>query len=252
MTINSLQANQSTVIGGTGTQTFNVVTTGPYTVSFKSFLPYLAAGSPAVTANPISNVQTITAVADSSGSLNSTYWVFYTAGNLYGYYVWYNINSAGVDPAPAGLTGIAVTGATGASASTLGGNTRTAIAAAVPYVTVTGATSAITISQLNPGTLTAAADSVAAATGFTFATSSTVGTYGTPAISGLDVVLKHGTTVLGSYGFPTPTQPIMGGYATFTATAGDTITVVISSLSTADAGLNAVKTIVNLFQGVGQ
>lgn len=250
MTINSLQANQSTVVGGLGTQTFNVVTTGSYTCSFKSFIPYLAAGSPAVTANPVPEVQTVTTVADSSGSLNSTFWTFNTAGNLIGYYVWYNINSAGVDPAPAGLTGIQVTGATNVTANNIASATRTAIAAAVSYVTITGTTDAIIITQNSPGSTTAAADGTAA-TGFSFSVG-TAGTYGTPAISGLNVVIKHGSTVLGTYGFPTPTQPIMGGYATFSATAGDTISVVLSSLSTADAGLNAVKSIINLFQGVGQ
>lgn len=252
MTINSLQVNQSTVVSGLGTQTFNVVTTGTYTCSFKSFIPYLASGGLPVTANPIANVQNVATVADVSGSLNSTYWIFYTAGNAYGYYVWYNINSAGVDPAPAGLTGIAVAGATGVTANNIASATRAAIAAAVPYVTITGATDNIIITQLNPGSLTAAADSVPAATGFTFSTSSTVGTFGTPAISGINIVIKHQTTILGTYAFPSPTQPIMGGYASFTATAGDTITVIISSLSTADAGLNAVKTIINLFQGLGQ
>lgn len=251
MTINSLQANQSTVIGGLGTQTFNVVTTGSYTCSFKSFIPYLAAGSPAQTTVEANNAQTITVTGDTSGSLNNTYFTFYTSGNAYGYYVWYNINSAGTDPAVAGLTGIQVAAATSANSSTIGSATRTAIAAAVPYVTVTGTTSGVIITQKYAGSCTAAADS-ATATSFTFATSSPVGSYGTPAASGLVVVLNHGSTVLGTYAFPTPTQPIMGGYATFTATAGDTITVVLSSLSTADAGLNAVKTIVNLFQGVGQ
>src|ERR1700733_2564833 len=106
MTINSLSAISSTVVGGLGTQTFNIVTAGLYTMSFKSFLPYLAAGGQPVTANPIANIQTITTVADVSGSLNSTYFTVYSAGNLQGFYVWFNINSAGVDPAPAGLTGI--------------------------------------------------------------------------------------------------------------------------------------------------
>lgn len=45
MTINSLQMNQSTVIAGLGTQTFNVVTAGLYTVEFKIFVPYQASGS---------------------------------------------------------------------------------------------------------------------------------------------------------------------------------------------------------------
>lgn len=251
MTINSLQLNTSTPICGLGTQTFNVPTTGLYTVSFKSFLPYLAIGGAPVSAQPQYNAQTVTVTGDTSGSLNNTYWTFYNTGNLQGYYVWYNINSAGTDPAVAGLTGIQVAAATSANSTTIGGNTRTAIAAAVTGVTVTGSTSAVILTQNNYGAVTAAADSSGAATSFTFATSSPIGSYGTPAASGLDVVISHGSTVLARYGWPTPTQPIMGGSVTVQCTAADTLTVVFRSLSTADAALNAVKSIVNVFQGPG-
>lgn len=255
MTINSLQANQSTVVGGLGTQTFNVVTAGLYTMSFKSFIPYLAAGSPAVTANPVAEIQTVTVTGDTSGSLNSTFWTFRSAGDLQGFYVWYNINSAGVDPAPAGLTGIAVAAATGANSTTVGAATRAAIIAstgvngAAQYVNVTGSTSAVILNNIPVGSCTAAADGTAA-TGFAFAVG-TAGTYGTPAISGLDIVIKQGSTVLARYGFPTPTQPILGGSVVIQASAADVLTIVFSSLSTADAGLNAVKSIVNLYQGIG-
>lgn len=253
MTINSISSIASTVTCGLGTQTYNVTTAGLYTCAFKAFLPYLASGSAPVTAQPVQNIQTITAVADSSGSLNSTWWKFYSAGALQGFYVWYNINSAGVDPAPAGLTGIQVTGATGATASTLGGATRTAIAAnaaAASYVTVSGSTSAIILTDIQPGTTTAASDGTAA-TGFTFSTG-TAGTYGTPAISGLNVVISQNSTVLARYGFPTPTQPIMGGSVQIQASVADVISVVFSSQSTADASPNAVKAIINLNMGVYQ
>jgi len=250
---NALQANQSTVVGGLGTQSFTVVTAGLYTLAFKSFLPYLAAGGPAVTANPVAEIQTVTTVADVSGSLNSTYFTFWAPNNLQGFYVWYNINSAGVDPAPAGLHGIQVTGATNATASTLGGATRTALAADatfVKYFTVSGSTTSVVLNAIQVGQATAAADGTAA-TGFTFAIS-TAGSYGTPAQSGLAVLLKQNSTVLGQYSYPTPTQPIMGGYVTIQASSGDVISIVLSSLSTADNALNSVKTIVNLFQGQGQ
>lgn len=253
MTINSLQMNQSTVVSGLGTQTFNVVTAGNYTLSFKSFLPYLAAGGQPQTTNPSANVTDITLAADSSGSRNNTYFVFYTAGNLAGYYVWFNINSAGTDPAVAGLTGIQVAGATDATAATLAGLARTAIAAstAASYVTVSGATSHVILTQLNPGTLTAVANGAGGASaGATFSVTST-GSYGVPAISGLDVVISQNSTVLARYGFPSPTQPIMGGSVVVAAAASDVLTVVFSSLSTADNALNAVKSIVNLYQGIG-
>ena len=252
-TINSFNINSSTVVGGLGTQTCNIVTAGLYTLSFKSFIPYLAFGSPAVTAQPVSNVQTVTTVADSSGSLNSTYFTVYSAGNLQGFYVWFNINSAGVDPAPAGLTGIQVAGATNITANNLATAIRSAVnanAAAASYFTISGATSNVIFTNIQPGSCTAAADGTAAP-GFSYATG-TAGTYGTPAISGLDVVIKQNSTVLGRYGFPTPTQPIVGGSVSIQASASDVITVVLSSLSTADAAGNSVKTIINFFQGSGQ
>lgn len=250
MAINSISTIASTPVCGLGTQTYNVTAAGLYTVEFKAWPPYLAAGGPAVTAQPIRNVQTITAVADSSGSLNSKWFKFYSAGALQGFYVWYNINSAGVDPAPAGLTGIQVTGATNATASTLGTATRAAIAAnaaAASYVTVSGSTSAVILTDIQPGTTTAASDGTAP-TGFSFATG-TAGTYGTPAISGLNVVISQNSTVLARYGFPTPTQPIMGGSVSVQSALNDVLTVVFSSQSTADAAPNAVKAIVNVYLG---
>lgn len=254
MTINNLQLNNSTAVAGLGTQTFNVVTTGLYTLEFKSFIPYLASGSQPQSTSPSGNVTDVTCAADTTGSRNNTYFVFYTAGNLIGYYVWFNINSAGTDPAVAGLTGIEVAGATGATANTLAGAARTAIAAssAGSYVTISGATSHVIISQKNPGTLTAVANGAGGSSaGATFSVTA-AGSYGEPAMSGLNVVIyggAAGTTVLATYGFPSPTQPIMGGSVRIQATAADILNVTLSSLSTADAGLNAVKSIINLYQG---
>lgn len=249
MTINSLSPIASTPVCGLGTQTFNITAAGLYTFSFKSFIPYLAAGSPAVTSVPTSEITDVTLVADSSGSLNSTYWTFNSAGDLYGFYVWYNINSAGVDPAVAGRTGIQVAGATNANATTLGGATRTAIAAsaaAIPYVTVSGATTHTILTNIQVGASTDAANGTATP-GFSY--SITQGSYGTPAISGLGVTIKQGSTIIARYGFPTPTQPLIGGSVLVQAALNDVLTIVFSSLSTADAGLNAVKSIVNLYLG---
>lgn len=248
MAINSLQLNQSTVVGGLGTQTFNVVTAGLYTVRFKTFIPYLAAGGQPPSATPSASSVDVTLVADVAGSLNNTFFTFNTAGDLYPYYVWYNINSAGVDPAPAGRIGIAVAGATGASATTLATATRAAITAAVSssLVTVSGATTHVILSNVSPGLSTAAANGTASP-GFSYA--NTAGSYGTPAISGLDIVISQNSTVLARYGSPSPTQPLMGGSVLVSAAANDVITVVLSSLSAADNVPNAVKSIINVFQG---
>ncbi len=247
---NALQLNVSTPVGGLGTQSYTITTAGLYTLGFKTFLPYLASGT-AVTTQPVANVVNVTAAADTSGNKNSTYWTFYSAGAAYGFYVWYNINSAGVDPAPAGLTGIAVAGATGATADTLATATIAAInasATASLYVTATaGVSGHLILTNKQSGSTTAAANGTASY-GASFSVTTT-GADGTPAASNIVIQLKQNSTVLATYAFPTPTQPIMGGSVVIAASAADVISFVASSLSTADNALNAVKSIVNLYFG---
>jgi hypothetical protein len=128
---------------------------------------------------------TMTTVADVSGSLNSTYFKLYTPEHYEGspsYYVWYNINSAGVDPAPAGFTrGIEVSAATNATAATIGTLTAAAISAAIPFnYSTTGSSGAsVNLINLQGGTTTAPANG-SANPGFTF-TLVTAGADPTPA-----------------------------------------------------------------------
>ncbi len=245
MTINSLSLVQSTPFTGLGTQTYNVPATGRYTTQVTCTIPWLASDAPSSVAQ-LREVQTVTTAADISGSKNNTFWTFYTAGNLHGYYVWYNINSAGTDPAVAGLTGIEVDGATGASANTLATATRAAITtAAGSYVTVSGATSAVILTNVQYGACTAAADGTAA-TSFVFAIGTT-GTYGSG--SGLTITVNEQTTAQLVLSQPTPTQGSLSGSVAFASTAGHTITVVTSSLATADALANAVKGVINIYAG---
>ncbi len=63
-------------------------------------------------------VDTVTLVADVAGSLNNKYFFIYSTAGVK-YHVWFNINSAGSDPAPGGSTAEVVAGATGATAGTL-------------------------------------------------------------------------------------------------------------------------------------
>lgn len=248
----TLPINTSSPFSGLGTATATITTAGFYTVSFKTFLPFQAAGT-AVTTAPANEVVNVTAAADSSGSKNSTWWKFYSAGDVKGFYVWYNINSAGVDPTPAGLTGIEVVGATGASAATLATATITAInasATASTYVVASAGTSGhLILKNTQYGACTAAANGTASY-GASFSQTQ-AGSYGVPAASGVSVVLKQNSTVLATFAFPSPTQQIMGGSAVVNAAASDTISVVIASNSAADAALNGVKSILNLFAGVG-
>ncbi len=247
MTINSLSLVHSTPFTGLGTQTYNVPATGIYTISVNATIPWTSSDQPTAVANPeTAEVQDVTCAGDTAGSRNSTWWKFYTAGDLHGYYVWYNINSAGVDPTPAGLTAIPVLGATGASATTLGGATRTAVAAvAGAYVLVTGATTHCIITNRQYGACTAAANGTSTA-GATFSITTT-GTYGYA--SGLTIVASNASTALMTLSQPTPSQPLLAGSVQAQCTAGDVLTVVTSSLAAADALPNAVKGIINIYLG---
>ena len=123
----------------------------------------------------VKEVSTITTGPDVAGSLNSTYFTFKakdTGGATEtGYYVWYNINGAGVDPVVASHTAIPVAGATNVTANDLATATRSAITSvAGSKVVVTGATDQVVITSRYMGNATAAADG-AAPTGFTIATS---------------------------------------------------------------------------------
>lgn len=244
----TLPINVSSPFCGLGTASATIVTAGIYTLEFKAFLPALVSGVTQTTA-VANNIVNVTAAADTAGSKNSTYWTFYSGGNAHGYYVWYNINSAGVDPAPAGLTGIEVDGATGATAATLA----TASIAAInlvssAYVVASAGTSGhLILTNLQYGSVTAAANGTASY-GASFSVTQ-AGSDGVPAASGLVVQLKQNSTILATYANPTPTQQIMGGSVHIQAAASDTVSVVLSSVSTADAGLNAVKAVLNLYAG---
>ncbi len=71
---------------------------------------------------------TMQSVDDSGGNLNSTYFTMQDQSGAHKYYVWYNINSAGVDPAVAGRIGIEIKGATGVLDETLSAALTTATA----------------------------------------------------------------------------------------------------------------------------
>lgn len=50
-------------------------------------------------------------------------------------------------------------------------------------------------------------------------------------------------------GSPTPTQPIMGGSVRLQCSVNDVITVVLTSAAAVDNAFNAIKSIINLYQG---
>lgn len=159
-----LLLNPTTSIGLFQNFLRGVENTAAQSVIFKMYLnPTVAAGA-----------QTVALVADSGGSLNSKFLLLNNTLNTNKYYVWFNINSAGVDPAVAGRTGISVAGATGASAATLGAAMVTAINSAASVDFTASGTSTVTLTNKASGPFTAAVDG-SAATGFTFAVTAGAG-----------------------------------------------------------------------------
>lgn len=123
---------------------------------------------PAIAGNK-AEVRKVTTVADVAGSLNNKYWLLDTPD--VDYYVWYNINAAGTDPLIPGRTGIAVAGATNASANTLASATSTAVglAGGSTKFTTSVLANVVTITDKVTGAAPDAVDG-AAPTGFTFQT----------------------------------------------------------------------------------
>ncbi len=114
----------------------------------------------------------IATVADSSGSLNNKYFLI-NGSDGDNWYVWFNINSAGTDPALPGRTAIPVAGATNASANTLATAIRAALGACTSLDNIGGATNHVLADQSEPGS--GSIVDGAAPTGFTFTYDATDG-----------------------------------------------------------------------------
>lgn len=114
-------------------------------------------------------VSQVTTVADVSSSLNSTYFTLYSAYDRNGYYVWYDVDSAGVDPAVSGLTGVKVSIAENSTATTIAQATRNAIDALADFSAPAPVTPTFVVTNATGGPSTDAADG-GDATGFTFST----------------------------------------------------------------------------------
>ncbi len=106
---------------------------------------------------------TVTCIADVAGSLNNDYFFINSASDARQYYVWYNVNAAGIDPAISGRLGIEVAVATGALDTAVASATNTALNDIIDFTaTVLGAT--VTVINANNGNTTNAS---AQTSGFT-------------------------------------------------------------------------------------
>lgn len=183
-----LQGSNDQVLSGTGTPTrWTDINSATVTISSATSSFVNGASNPifqlsymwvrAVWTPTSVGTQTVTTVADSAGSLNSTYFLLDDAASANKYYVWFNINSAGVDPAVSGRTGVPITGATNVSANTLATSIGSAVAAlnGTNSFTTGVASNVVTITNKVVGAFTPAVDGTAP-TGFAFATTADVGT----------------------------------------------------------------------------
>ena len=125
---------------------------------------YGASGGESTAATEVSRVVT---VADVAGSLNNKYFFLNAALDATKYYVWFNVNSAGTDPALAGYTAIPVALATGASANSVASAIQAAVDALAPFV-ATVSTNTVTITNASVGSTTDLSDGpTGSSTGFT-------------------------------------------------------------------------------------
>jgi len=114
-------------------------------------------------------VTSITCVADVSSSLNSQYFLIGSAYDRRLYYVWYDVDAAGVDPAISGRTGVKVSIAENATANQVATATAAALDALADFVAPAPGAAVVLVTRAAGGPSTDAADGVAA-TGFTITT----------------------------------------------------------------------------------
>lgn len=132
-----------------------------------------AGGALAVAAAEVTTIQTI---ADVGGALDGTYFTINSALDAVQYYVWMNVDAGGNDPAPTGLTGVAIAVTTGDSAATIASAIQTALDALGGFGAAVS-TDTVTVTNAVTGGTTDAAD---VDSGFTIA----VTTQGVSAVSG--------------------------------------------------------------------
>ncbi len=121
------------------------------------------------TDSSVAEVTEVTVLA-ASGITTGDYFLLYSATDATGYYVWYDKDSGGGNPAIAGKTGIEVDISTGDSSTTVASATSSAInSIAGVNFTASPSTAVVTITNDAKGSTTDAIDSSGGtATGFTF------------------------------------------------------------------------------------
>lgn len=108
----------------------------------------------------------VTCTGDTAGSLNNTYFVFHSANDATKYYMWYNVDDGGTDPAVANAIGVQVAISAGDNASTVASVSRAQFDPDFQSDFIeTGATDKIVFQNVAVGSTTDAVDT--GSTGFT-------------------------------------------------------------------------------------
>jgi flagellar hook protein FlgE len=97
-----------------------------------------------------------TVTCSDATALNSHYWTI--SSPTTGYYVWYNVGGAGVDPAVAGRTGVEVAVAAGATAAQVAAATQAALSALPGFTVGVSGGNVVSISSTASGSAAGAAD----------------------------------------------------------------------------------------------
>lgn len=109
------------------------------------------------------------ATAGIASNLNNTYFLLQDQGSAHTYYVWFNVDTIGTDPAVGGRTGVPIAISSGATAATIGTGLASAIAALNSTNSFTTAgTTTVTVTNKVVGAFTPMSDGTPP-TGFTFA-----------------------------------------------------------------------------------
>ena len=175
--------------------------------------------------------ENITCIADVAASLNSQYFVFYSAAGVR-HYAWYNVGGTGTDPSLAGATANAVAISSGASAAAVASATQAVLDAISGFdCSVDGAV--LTLVRTSPGYAKPSHDG-AADTGFSFE----VNFYGDTAVDlgycDGDIELTHEENYVDVTSHQTGSQ-VLGNIAT-----GNTMSVTVNLKETAVAQLRKI------------
>lgn len=140
----------------------------------------------------VQEVTSVICVADTAGSLNNKYFTINTP--THSYYVWFNVNSAGTDPAVSNKTGVEVAIATGAANTAVATAVNTALNA-LSDITSSRSSATLTVTNSGDGTAVDAANAGGGSSaGFTISTT-TQGVTSDVALSAgkFDVTIAEGT-----------------------------------------------------------